>query len=162
MRIIIIGAGDIGYNLAKMLSYEQHDIYLIEKDQEKCARAADTLDAHVLRGSGTSMTVLEHVGIREADLVVAVTNSDEANLVSVISAKHYGVGKTIARVKNREFLRTDAPINAQKFDIDLIIHPESVAAQGAVRLLKQTAATDFIEFAKGQIIVMGIQLDREE
>ena len=162
MKIIIIGAGDIGYNLAKMLSYEQHDIYLIEKDQENCARAADTLDAHVLHGSGTSMTVLEQVGIGEADLVVAVTDSDEVNLVSVISAKHYGVPKTIARVKNREFLRTDAPINAQKFDIDLIIHPESVAAQGAVRLLKQTAATDFIEFAKGQIIVMGIQLDRTE
>ena len=162
MKIIIVGAGDIGYHLAKMLSYEKHDIVVIEQDHENCARAADTLDARVLHGSGTSYTVLEAAGIREVDLVVAVANSDEVNLLSVISAKQFGVKKTIARVKNREFLRTDAPINAQKFDIDLIIHPESVAAQGAVRLLKQTAATDFIEFAKGQIIVMGIQFDRTE
>jgi trk system potassium uptake protein TrkA len=162
VNIIIIGAGDIGFPLAKMLSHERHDIVLIEQDQGNCARASDTLDAQVLHGSGTSFAVLKKAGIREADLVVAVTDSDEVNLLSVISAKQFGVRRTISRVKNREFLRTDAPINAQKFDIDLVIHPESVAAQGAVRLLKQTAATDVIEFAKGQIIVMGIQLGRTE
>lgn len=162
MNIIIIGAGDIGFHLAKMLSYQKHNIVLIEQDQEHCARISGTLDAQVLHGSGTSLTLLEQAGVRSADLVVAVTDSDEVNLIAVISAKQSGVKKTIARVKNREFLRTDAFINARDFDIDLIIHPESVAAQGTVRLLKQTAATDFIEFAKGQIIVMGIQLDRME
>jgi len=160
LNIIIIGAGDIGYNLAKMLSYENHDISLIEKNHGNYTQAVDTLDAHVFHGSGTSFTLLERTGIREADLVVAVTDSDEVNLLAAITAKQYGVEKTVARVKNREFLRTDAPINAQKFNIDLIIHPESVAAQEAVRLLKQTAATDFIEFAKGQIILMGIQLEQ--
>lgn len=162
MNIIIIGAGDIGHNLAKMLSYEKHDIFLIEKDFEKYNRAVDTLDANVFHGSGTSFTLLEQAGIKDADLLVAVTDSDEVNLLAAITAKQYGVKKTVARVKNREFLRTDAPINAQKFNIDMLIHPESVTAQGAVRLLKQTAATDFIEFAKGQIIVMGIQLDRSQ
>ena len=160
MNIIIIGAGDIGYNLAKMLSYEKHDIFLIEKNHENYARAVDTLDANVFHGSGTSFTLLEQAGIKDAGLLVAVTDSDEVNLLAAISAKQYGVEKAVARVKNREFLRTDAPINAQKFNIDLIIHPESVAAQGTVRLLKQSAATDVIEFAKGQIILMGIQLDR--
>ena len=161
MKIIIIGAGDIGYHLAKMLSYEKHDIVLIEKDQDRYSHAANTLDAHVFHGSGTSFTLLENAGIEKTDLVVAVTDSDEVNLLAAIAAKQYGVERTVARVKNREFLRTDAPINAQKFNIDLIIHPESVAAQGTVRLLRQGAATDFIEFAKGKIIVMGIQLDRD-
>jgi trk system potassium uptake protein TrkA len=161
LKIIIIGAGDVGYHLAKTLSYEKHDIVLIEKDHDRYTRAAETLDAHVFHGSGTSFTQLENAGIEKADLVAAVTDSDEVNLLAAIAAKQYGVERTVARVKNREFLRTDAPINAQKFNIDLIIHPESVAAQGTVRLLKQGAATDFIEFAKGKIIVMGIQLDRE-
>ena len=162
MNIIIIGAGDIGFNLAKMLSFEKHDISLIEKDHDNYTHAADTLDANVFHGSGTSFTLLEKAGIQDADLLVAVTNSDEVNLLAAITAKQYGVKKTVARVKNREFMRTDAPINAQKFNIDLLIHPESVAAYGAVRLLKQTAATDFIEFAGGKIIVMGIQLDRSQ
>jgi len=161
LKIIIIGAGDIGYNLAKMLSYENHDIVLIEKDYDRYIHAVETLDAQVLHGSGTSFRVLEEAGIQKADLVVAITDSDEVNLLVAIAAKEYGVQRTVARVKNREFLRTDAPINAQKFKIDLIIHPESVAAHGAVRLLKQAAATDVIEFAKGKIIVMGIQLDRD-
>ena len=162
MNIIIIGAGDIGSNLAKMLSSEKHDISLIEKNYDNYARANDTLDANVFHGSGTSFTLLEKAGIQDADLLVAVTNSDEVNLLAAITAKQYGVKRTVARVKNREFMRTDAPVNAQKFNIDLLIHPESVAAYGAVRLLKQTAATDFIEFAGGKIIVMGIQLDRSQ
>ncbi len=162
MNIVIIGAGDIGYNLAKMLSFEEHDVFLIEKDPELHARAVETLDVQVLHGSGTSPAVLEQAGIREADLAIAVTDSDEVNLLAAIAAKQYGVKRTAARVKNREFMRADAPISAGKFGIDLLIHPESIAAQGAVRLLKQTAATDFIEFADGRIIVMGIQLDREE
>ena len=161
MNIIIIGAGDIGYNLAKMLSYEKHNIFLIEKDNEKFTRATNTLDAHVFHGSGTSYTLLEQANIQDADLVVSVTDSDEVNLLAAITAKQYGVDKTVARVKNREFLQPNAPINSGKFDIDLLIHPESVVAQSTVSLLKQSAATDFIEFAKGQIIVMGIQLDRD-
>jgi trk system potassium uptake protein TrkA len=160
VKIIIVGAGDIGYHLAKMLSYEKNDIFLIEKDPENYIRAVNSLDARVIKGSGTSFSVLEDAGINDADLLVAVTDCDEVNLLAAITAKQYGVEKTVARVKNVEFLQENAPVSAQKFDIDLIIHPESVAARGAVSLLKQTAATDFIEFADGRIIVMGIQIDQ--
>jgi len=160
LKIIIIGAGDIGYHLAKMLSFDRHDIVLIEKDYDKYIQVTDSLDAHVVHGSGSDFTLLENAGIDKVDLVVAVTDSDEVNLLAAIAAKQYGVDRTVARVKNRAFLRTDSPISAQKFNIDLLIHPESVAANDAVRLLKQSAATDFIEFAHGKIIVIGIQLDR--
>ena len=159
-HIIIIGAGEVGYSLAKMLSYERHDIVLIEENPEKYQRAVDGLDAQVYLGNGTSFRLLERAGIKKADMLVAVTNRDEVNLLTALMAKEYGVAKTVARVKNREFLMTEAPINAQKTKIDLIIHPESVAAQGAIRLLKQSAATDIIEFARGEIILIGIQLDR--
>ncbi|MGD9487979.1 MAG: Trk system potassium transporter TrkA [Calditrichaceae bacterium] len=160
MFIIIIGAGDVGFNLAKMLSYERHDVVLIEKDQEKFMRASDALDAQVYHANGTSYKILEKAGIKSADMLVAVTNSDEVNLLSAIIAKQYGVKRTVVRVKNRDFLHQDSPVNAEKFNIDLIIHPESEAAHGAVHLLNQSAATDIIEFAQGRIILMGIQLDR--
>ncbi len=159
LHIIIIGAGEVGYNLAKMLSYERHDIVLIEENTEQYQRAVDGLDAQVYQGNGTSFRLLEKAGIKKADMLVAVTNRDEINLLAAMIAKQYDVDKTVARVKNREFLMTEAPINAQKTKIDLIIHPESVAAQGTVRLLKQSAATDIIEFARGEIILLGIQLD---
>ncbi len=159
---MILGAGQVGFNLAKTLSYERHDIIIIEKDPEITERASDSLDAQVYTGNGSDFTLLEKAGIKETDLLVGVTNSDEVNLLCAIMAKQYGVKTTVVRVKNRHFLRTDSPINKNKdrFDIDLIIHPESVAAHGAVRLLKQTAATDIIEFAGGKIVMMGIYLDR--
>lgn len=160
LHIIIIGAGDIGFTLAKQLSYEQHNIVIIENDLQKYQHATDQLDAQVYLASGTSYRTLEQAGIRDADMVVGVTNSDEVNILSALMAKEYGVPTTIARVKNKEYLHSQAPINAQKSGIDLIIHPESEAARGTIQLLKQSAATDIIEFAGGRIVLVGIQLDR--
>ena len=161
MYIIIIGAGHVGINLTKQLSYEKHDVIIIESTQERYMSAAETLDAKAFYGSGTDYKLLEKAGIRNADVLVAVTNNDEVNILSAIIAKKYGVKKTIARVKNGDFLDVNCPVNPQKMDIDLIIHPESEAALGAVRLLKQTAANYLIEFAGGKIIMLGIQLDRD-
>jgi len=161
MRIIIIGAGDVGFILAKMLSYERHDIVIIEKDAAKYAHAVEALDVQVYHASGTSFPILRRAGIERADMLVSVTDSDEVNLLSAIMAKEYGVARTVARVRNPEFLRSDSPVSAEKLKIDLLVHPESVAAQGAVSLLKQSAATDILEFAGGRIVMMGIQLDKD-
>ncbi len=111
MRIIIIGAGEIGYNLAKNLSYEKHDVAIIEENQERYARAADSLDVQAIWGSGTSFKVLEQAELRKADMLVGATTTDEVNLISSIIAKKYGVEKTIARIKNLEFLNKSAPLN---------------------------------------------------
>ncbi len=159
LHIIIVGGGSVGFTLAKLLSYEQHNIVLIENDLELSQKAAESLDAQIIHDSGTSFKALEQAGIQHADMVVAVTNSDEVNMLCVIMAKQYGVAKTVARVKNAEFLMENAPVNAEKFGIDLIIHPESEAAKGTVSLLKQSAATDVLEFADGRILLVGIQLD---
>ncbi len=159
MYIIIIGAGDIGYNLAKILSYERHDIVIVEKNIENFQHSSEGLDAQVILGSGSSYKTLLKAGIRTADMLIAVSNSDEVNMLSAIMAKQYDVKHTIARVSNPEFLDDESPINQEKANIDLLIHPESVAAQTAVHLLKQSAATDFIEFEDGKIILIGIQLD---
>ncbi len=161
MYIIIIGAGEVGFNLAKQLSGENHDVAIIERDPAIYQRVQENLDVSAVLGSGTSFKVLESAGIKNAHLLVAVTTNDEANLIAAQIATQYGVGKTIARVKNDEFLRADAPLNAEKMKIDLIIHPEYEAANAAIRLLNQSAATDVIEFENGKISVIGIQIEND-
>ncbi len=159
MFLIIVGAGEIGYNLSKMLAYEKHDIVLIEQNMAMVRRAQDHLDVKVIHGSGSSPKVLHDAGIESADMLVAVTDNDEVNLMACMIANHFSVPKKVARVKNREFLFESSPLNARTLNIDLIIHPESEVAREVVNLLKQTAATDIIQFCGGTIQLIGIQLD---
>ena len=103
---------------------------------------------------------MQKAGIQKADMVVAVTNNDEVNLLACLIAGKYNVKTKIARVKNREFTREDCALNAKFLGIDLIIHPESEVARAVINLLKLTAATDILEFADGRILLLGIQLDK--
>ena len=160
MYIIIVGTGEVGYKLAKMLSYEKHDIVLIEKDAQRLKRVQEKLDVQPIVGIGTSYKELEESGIKSADMLVAVTSNDEVNLISCLLANQYNVPKKIARVQNKEFTLPSSPLNAELLGIDLIIHPESEVAEAVVKLLKQTAATDIMEFAEGKIVLIGIQLDK--
>ena len=160
MFIIIVGCGEVGYNLARMLCYEHHDIVLIEEKAEKLKKAQDHLDVKTIQGSGTDFSTLESAGINNADMLVAVTDKDEVNILACMIANQDGVEKKVARVKNKQFAQEDAPLNEKNLDIDLIIHPESVVAAAVVKLLNQTAATDILEFADGKIVLIGIQLDR--
>ena len=161
MRILIIGAGEVGYHLAKQLSFENHDVSIVEQDRERHARVVESLDVHTILVNATSYSLLEQAGIREAALVVAATTCDGVNLIVSLMAKHYGVQRTVARVKNLEFLHENAPLNAEKLGIDLFVHPESEASYAIIRLLKQTAATDVVEFEDGQISLIGVQLGKE-
>ena len=161
MYIIIVGAGEVGFNLAKQLSGEGHDIAIIEQNLNVFQRVSENLDVSAIHGNGSSYRILEQAGIKNADMLVSVTTNDEVNLISAQIAKKYNVEKTIARVKNHEFLREDAPLNADSLNIDLIIHPESEVASAAIRLLHQSAATDVIEFEKGRINVLGIQIEND-
>jgi len=160
LYIIILGAGEVGYNLAKLLSYEKHDIVIIEPDAGRARRARENLDIQVFEGTGSSPADLEQAGIERADMVVAVTNNDEVNLIACLIADKFKVPTKIARVKNREYTREDCALSAQMLGIDLIIHPESEVAKAVVNLLKLTAATDILEFANGKILLLGIHLDK--
>jgi trk system potassium uptake protein TrkA len=161
LKILIIGAGHIGVNLTKLLSYEKHDVAIIDSSLERYNLASETLDAQAFYGNGTSYKMLEKAGIKNADMLVAVTRNDEVNILAALMAKKYGVKKTVARVKNGEFLHENCPLNPAVLNIDLVIHPESEAAKGAVRLLKQSAANHIIEFTDGKIVMLGIQLDKQ-
>jgi trk system potassium uptake protein len=159
MRIIIAGAGDVGYHLAKLLAYEDKNIVLIDKDSEKLRHVANTLDVATIKGSSTSFKTLEEADISRADLLIAVTSSEETNLSTAIIGKHLGAKKTIARIENVEYLLNKEKLDLRSLGIDEIISPESLAAREIKRLLKDTALTDTFDFDNGKLSLLGVIID---
>lgn len=152
MRVVIVGAGEVGFNVARVLSTEGHDVVIVEKDEKKVSDIQDTLDVMVVHGSGSQLPVLEEAGISEADMLIAVTDSDETNIVACLIAKHLGVKRAIARV---ETLGYDEPTGmvARKIGIDLIINPTRVVASEIFYLLQVPPASQVLEFANGKVMV---------
>jgi len=160
MRIVIAGIGDVGYHLAKELSNESHDIIAIDKNQQRLSRIDSMVDILTITGSATSLGILKEAKTNEADLFVAVTSSEEANITAAIIAKKIGANKTIARIANAEYLSKDSDVDFKELGIDFMIYPEELAAQETVNLIKRTAATDILEFEGGMLSVMGLKLDK--
>lgn len=159
MRVIIAGVGNVGYHLAKLLCAEGQDIVLIDRAADKLKQAANQVDAGTIKGNSTSYSVLEEAGVSNADLLIAVTNSEDANIATAIIAKHLGAKRTIARISNTEFIYQKDKLNLKHLGIDDIISPESLAAREIKRLLKEVAVTDSFEFHKGLLQLMGVNID---
>ncbi len=160
MRIIIAGMGDVGYQLAKQLSIESHDIIAIDLDQDRLSYSDQMADILTINGSSTSVSVLKQAGIDKADLLVAVTASEEVNITTAIIGKKLGVKRTIARIFNDEYLEPESGVNFNELGVDFMIYPEGLAAIETVNLINRTAATDVLEFEDGKLSVMGIRLDK--
>ena len=118
MRVIIAGVGNVGYHLAKLLCAEGQDITLIDMAPEKLKTASNSVDAATIKGNSTSYAVLEEAGVSEADLLIAATDSEDANITTAIIAKHLGAKRTIARINNTEFLYKKDKLNLQHLGID--------------------------------------------
>ncbi len=159
MRIIIIGGGEVGFHLAKMFSRENHKVTMIDPIKAKLSRAEEASDILGIEGSGSSARTLMKAGIKDADLVIAVTTTDEVNIVACMLADKLGVPRKIARVRNQEFLGEDAVLTAQQLGIDLIINPELETAHEIAWLIRRSAATDVVEFGDGAIQLLGLRLD---
>jgi trk system potassium uptake protein TrkA len=161
MRIIIAGAGDLGFHLSKLLANEEQDIILIDQNSEVLDYASNHLDVGTVKGSSTSLKTLEEANVAKADLLIAVTSIEETNITTAILGKRLGAKKTIARVSNIEFLHQREKLNLKDVGIDEIISPESLAAKEIKRLLKETALTDTFEFEKGMLSLIGLSVDEE-
>ena len=159
MRIIIAGAGDLGFHLSKLLAYEEQDIVLIDRDEDVLNHASNNLDVHAIKGSSTSIKILEEANVAKADMLIAVTSDQETNFTTCTIGKQLGAKKTIARISNIEFLHQREKLDLRKVGIDEIISPESLAAKEIKRLLKETALTDTFEFEKGMLSLIGITID---
>lgn len=161
MRIIIAGAGDLGFHLAKLLAYEEQDIILIDQDAAVLEHASNHLDVHTIKGSSTSIATLEEANVSKADLLIAVTSIEDTNIATAIIGKQLGAKKTVARISNIEFLQQKEILDLKSVGIDEIISPESLAAREIKRLLKQSALTDTFEFEKGTLSLIGITVDEK-
>lgn len=152
--------GDVGYQLAKQLSSENNDIVAIDLDHDRLHYTDQMADILTIEGSSTSIKVLEEAKIDKADLLVAVTSSEEANIATAILGKKLGAKKTIARIANAEYLDPRHGVNFTELGIDFMIYPEELAAQETVNLINRTAATDIIEFENGKLQVIGLKIDK--
>ncbi|HPN68140.1 MAG TPA: Trk system potassium transporter TrkA [Saprospiraceae bacterium] len=158
MKIVLAGAGDIGFHLAKMLSSEQHDIVLIDTSESVLEYAATHLDVLVIKGDSSSVDILRNAGIKSTDLFIAVTTHESVNLISCILAKRLGAKQTIARASKSEFVQKEQKQIFVDLGIDKIIYPTQLAAFEIRRLLKLSKVTDNFEFEGGKMSVLGIVL----
>lgn len=160
MKIIIAGAGEVGFHLAKLLSYEAQEITLIDTDKESLSYADNHLDIRVLRGDATSIEVLQDAKVANSDLVIGVTASETTNLTLCLLAKQLGSKKTIARISNTEFVDHKKLIKFDQLGIDELISPEELAASEIQLLLNQSAFTDTYEFEEGLLTMVGVFLPK--
>ncbi len=160
MKIIIAGAGEVGFHLAKLLSYESQDITLIDIKKESLAYADSHLDIRVLRGDATSISVLKDAQVERSDLVIGVTSSETTNLTLCLLAKQLGSKRTIARISNIEFIHQKKEIKFSELGIDELISPEELAATEIQLLLNQSAFNDTYEFEQGALIMVGVSLPK--
>jgi trk system potassium uptake protein len=160
MRIIIAGMGDVGYHLAKQLSSEDHDIIAIDVNHNRLSYTGQMTDIMSIPGSSTSIKTLQAANVHKADLLVAVTASEEVNITTAIIGKKLGAKKTVARVGNAEYLDPSSVVNFVELGVDFMIYPEELAAMEVVNLILRTAATDLLEFEDGKLSVMGLRLDK--
>lgn len=158
MKIIIAGAGEVGFHLAKLLSYESQDITLIDSDKESLSYADNHLDIRALKGDATSISVLEDARVSDSDLLIAVTSSETTNMTLCMLAKQLGSKRTIARISNTEFIENKDTIRFKDLGIDELISPEELAASEIQSLINQSAFNDTYEFEGGTLTMVGICL----
>ena len=159
MSIIIIGAGEVGYHLAYRLSHEKKDVVVIDRDLEKIRRVQNTLDVQAIHGSGGSISLLRQAGISEASMVIAVTNSDEVNMIScLVAGVQDRVPKKIARVRDPEYSALFPLFDKEHLDIDLIINPDYEVVEMILKLIEVPGAVEVVDFAEGRVRMVGLSL----
>jgi trk system potassium uptake protein TrkA len=160
VSILIIGGGDIGATLAERLSSENKDVVLVESDEKRVRQLQEVADVQVVHGNGANPRVMREAGLDEADMIIAVTSSDEVNLVAcLVASKATVIPTKIARVRDPD-LALAVPEMFGDDPLDLNINPEEVAAKGILRTLSVPGAVEVIEFAEGRVQVVAFSVDR--
>lgn len=161
MKIIIVGCGKVGYAIAGQMAVEKHDVVMVDGSAAALHKADSSLDIMCIEGNGASISVLKSAGAATADLVIAVTNGDETNLVCCLIAKKLGAKHTIARVRNTDY-RRDADMLKQEIGLDMVINPDLAAAREIARILSFPAAFSVEPFANGRIDMIGFYVSAKD
>lgn len=161
MNIIIVGCGKVGQKITEMLSYEkEHNITVIDLNRSLVSDLANEYDIMGVEGSGMNIDTLEEAGIENAEILIALTGSDETNLITCLLAKKTGNCKTIARVRNPEF-RKEVNLIKEDLGLAMVINPEYTAATEIARVLKFPSAIQIDTFAKGRVEILKFKIPEE-
>lgn len=151
MRIVVVGAGKLGYSIAELLSNEQFDVVVVDHNEERLEVVKNNLDVLTVLANGASPITMNDPDIRGADILVACTAVDEVNMVACIMAKKHGIKYTAARIRDMQFLSEAKDYLKQNFDIDLMLNPEMITAREINRILMTPAALNVEDFANGKV-----------
>ncbi len=157
MKIIIVGAGKVGFTLAHHLSMEKHDVTIIDKNEAAIRHASDALDVMCIKGSGASPATLKAAGAQEADFVLATTSMDEVNMLCSLMSKHLGVKYTVARIRDVDYT-ADLAAFQRDLNIDMVINPEYSTAIEISHLLRFPPASNIDTFFRGRVELLSIKV----
>jgi len=162
VKIIVVGTGTLGFYVAKRLSEERHDVVLVGDDEEALRRAQDAIDVGAVVGKGSTPSILLEAGLRSADILVAVTGSDETNIVACLIAETVAERIVrVARLHDPAYLGAKGIIDKSSLSIDLVISPEEEVAHAVAVLAGTPGATDVLEFVDGHVKAVGVAVDAD-
>lgn len=153
MRVIIIGAGEVGQHVARTLSAERHEVTVVDQDAARVEGIQGDIDALVVSGNGASPRFLKELGAADADLVCALTQSDEANIIAALSARQLGAGQTAARVRDDDYFGDDDSMARDILGIDYVVHPERATAEDMAEAISLPGAVHVEHFADEKVAV---------
>ena len=161
MRIVIEGAGQVGSHLAKMLSMESNDITVIDPDPARIRALSSTADVTTILGPQSCINVLRDAGCANADLFIAVNprKDQSVNIVSALLAKKLGTQRVIARIDDEAYLAPENKLLFKDMGLDMMFFPEKSASDEIVDMLRHTASTDSLDFARGKLQLTVFKLD---
>ena len=157
MYIVVVGAGNLGYHLTKTLMEEGHDVVVIDKQGDKCTEISNELNTMVIHGDATKPSILEEAGVPEANAVVALTGSDETNLIIALLSKQMGAKLTAVRLGRVHY---DEDV-LTKLGIDLVIYPEAAAAGYISELLTKPDVLDLAFISRGDAEIMEVEVEEK-
>ncbi len=161
MLAIVVGAGEVGYQITKFLALEDIEVVVIDKDTKKLSRISEELDVATVEADGTSPSAMKETGADRADILMAVTDSDETNMITCLNAKAmFSIPRKIARLRNPEYFRSEKLLGPENLDINPAISPEHEVAKAIIRLLETPFAVDVEEFEDGLIKVIGYKVPK--
>ena len=158
MKILILGAGQVGSTVAESLVSEANDITVVDTDGDKLRQLQDRLDLRTLTGSASHPSVLEEAGIADTDMLLAVTQSDEVNMVACkLAASLYNTPTRIARIRSTDYLNREEVFSADNFCVDFSICPEQILTEYITKLIEFPEALQVLEFAGGKVSLVAVR-----
>ncbi len=157
MNIIVVGCGKVGMTLAAQLSKEDHNITIIDNNEKALGHAVDSLDVMGIIGNGAMLQTQQEAGVKNADVLIAATDSDEINMLCCLIAKKEGNCSTIARIRNPEYT-TEIPYLRDELNLAMVINPEMAAAKEVERLLRFPSAIKIDNFSRGKIDLIRVKV----